>query len=270
MRGILQAVAVAATVLAAAVAPGEPAAAAGRLEAVQQRGEVRVCIWPDYYSISYRNPRTGELEGIDIDMARALGDDLGVAVRFVDSSFADLVANLTNDACDIAMHAIGVRPDRAEHMDFTQPHLVSGIYAVVMRQHPSIKAWADIDRAGHVVVVQRGTYMEPVMRDSLAAAELLVVDTFKAREQEVQAGRADVFMTDFPYGRRMAMLTDWASLLEPPQPVAPTPYAYAVPKGDTAWLARVEAFVTAAKQDGRLREAAQKNGLLPILAEDAR
>ncbi|GAA0584761.1 transporter substrate-binding domain-containing protein [Caenispirillum bisanense] len=265
----MQAVAVAATVLTAVVAPGEPAAA-GRLEAVQQRGEVRVCIWPDYYSISYRNPRTGELEGIDIDMARALADDLGVAVQFVDSSFADLVANLSNDACDIAMHAIGVRPDRAEHMDFTQPHLVSGIYAVVMRQHPTIKTWADIDRPGHVVVVQRGTYMEPVMRDTLTAAELLVVDTFKAREQEVQAGRADVFMTDFPYGRRMAMLTDWASLLEPPQPVAPTPYAYAVPKGDAAWHARMEAFVAAAKQDGRLREAARRNGLLPILAEDAR
>ncbi len=271
MRGLLGAAVFAAVMLfAAGVGHSPVATAAGRLEAVQQRGEMRVCIWPDYYSISYRNPRTGELEGIDIDMAHALAADLGVAVRFVDSSFADLVANLSNGACDIAMHAVGVRSDRMDHMDFTQPYLVSGIYAVAMRQHPSIAAWADIDRPGHVVVVQRGTYMEPVMRESLTAAELLVVDTFKAREQEVQAGRGDVFMTDFPYGRRMAMLTDWASLLEPPQAVAPTPYAYAVPKGDAGWLERVEAFVTAVKQDGRLRAAAQKNGLLPILTEDAR
>jgi len=26
-----------------------------------------VCIWPDYYTTSYRTPRTGTLQGIDID-----------------------------------------------------------------------------------------------------------------------------------------------------------------------------------------------------------
>lgn len=255
---------------AAGLAAAVPAAAGERLQAIGQRGEVRVCIWPDYYSISYRNPRSGELEGIDVDMAKALAADLGVTLRFVDSSFAELVANMENDACDVAMHAVGVRPDRAEHMHFTQPHLVSGIYAVVMRDHPTIGGWQDIDKPGHVVVVQRGTYMEPVMRERLKAAELMVVDTFKAREQEVQSGRADVFMTDFPYGRRMAMLTDWATLLEPPEPVAPTPYAYAVPQDDPEWLARVDAFVTQVKTDGRLRAAAERNGLLPILDEQPR
>ena len=36
---------------------------------------VRVCIWPDYYSITYRDPRTQVLSGIDIDMARELGKE---------------------------------------------------------------------------------------------------------------------------------------------------------------------------------------------------
>lgn len=251
--------------VAAMLAAPQPAAAGGRLQAIEARGELRVCIWPDYYSISYRNPRSGQLEGIDVDMAKALASDLGVSLRFIDSSFAELVANMENDACDVAMHGVGVRADRAEHMLFTRPHLVSGIYAVVMRDHPTIRVWDDIDKPGHVVVVQRGTYMEPVMRGRLTRAELMVVDTFKAREQEVQSGRGDVFMTDYPYGRRMAKLTDWATLLEPAEPLAPTPYAYAVPKDDPEWLARVDAFVTDARRDGRLRDAAERNGLLPIL-----
>ncbi|SDH12815.1 substrate-binding periplasmic protein [Roseospirillum parvum] len=259
----------AAACLALATAP-RPASAEGsapdRLRAIEARGSVRVCIWPDYYSITYRNPRTGQLEGIDIDMARALADDLGVAVDFVDSSFAELVANLTGDLCDVAMHAVGVRADRARHMDFTAPHLVSGMYAVADRRHPTITDWADIDQPGHVVVVMKGTYMEPEMRGRLKQAELMVVDDFKAREQEVQSGRADVFMTDFPYGKRMADLTDWARLIAPPQPVAPTPYAYAVPKDEPAWLARVDAFVRQVKADGRLAAAGEKHGLTPILA----
>ena len=50
----------------------------GRLERVIAAGEVRVCIWPDYYGISFRNPKTRELKGIDIDMAQALAQDMGV------------------------------------------------------------------------------------------------------------------------------------------------------------------------------------------------
>lgn len=245
-----------------------PALSADRLETIRARGDVRVCIWPDYFAITYRNPRTGELQGIDIDMARALAERLGVKATFVDSSFAKLVDNLSSDACDVAMHAVGIRPDRQQHLDFTQPHLVSGIYAVTMHNNPTIRSWGDIDKPGHVVVVQKGTYMEPVMRDYLKRAELRVVDDFKAREQEVQSGRADIFMTDFPYGRKMVELTDWARLLEPPTPIAPTPYAYAVRKGEPAWLKAVDDFVSAVKKDGRLKAAAARHGLTPIVAAD--
>jgi len=242
-------------------------AADDRLKRIEAAGTLRACIWPDYYSITYRNPRTGVLEGIDIDMARAFAADLGVTVTFVDSSFAALVSAMTTDACDIAMHGVGVRADRAQSMAFSEPHLISGMFAVTPLDHPTVKDWADIDKEGHVVVVQKGTYMEPEMRARLRHASLSVVDAFKEREQEVMSGRADVFMTDYPYGRRMADLTDWARLMEPPEPMAPTAYAYAVPKDEHTWLARVNAFVRAAKADGRLRAAAERHGLLPILAD---
>jgi len=268
LQAAARAAVVGVAVLAGVAGASLPARAADdRLERIEASGTLRVCIWPDYYSITYRNPRTGDLEGIDIDMARAFAKDLGVAVSFVDSSFADLVRVMTTDACDIAMHGVGVREDRARFMDFSEPHLISGIYAVAPLEHPTIHDWGDIDRPGHVVAVQKGTYMEPEMRARLHEADLDVVDEFKEREQEVMSGRADVFMTDYPYGRRMADLTDWARLIEPPEPLAPTPYAYAVPKGEPTWLARVNAFVRAAKADGRLRAAAERNGLLPILSE---
>lgn len=239
---------------------------ASHLQAIELRQTVRVCIWPGYYAITYRNPRNGTLEGIDIDLAKEFAHDLGVSVTFVDSSFPKLVENLQNDVCDIAMHAVGVRPERQKVLDFSAPYLISGIYGVASRTHPTLKTWADIDKAGHVVVVQKGTYMEPVMRAMLKQATLKVVDQFQEREQEVESGRADVFMTDYPYGHKMATQTPWATLIEPPAPVAPTPYAYAVPKGDPSWLARVDSFVAAIKADGRLKKYAEKHGLLPIAA----
>lgn len=62
---------------------------ANRLLRVQAARLVRVCIWPDYYSVTYRNPKTQTLSGIDIEMAQALGKDLGVGVEFVICSGVD-------------------------------------------------------------------------------------------------------------------------------------------------------------------------------------
>ncbi|MCS6764238.1 MAG: transporter substrate-binding domain-containing protein [Candidatus Protistobacter heckmanni] len=80
-------------------------ARAGDLERILVQGQLKVCIWPDYYGISYYNPKTRQLGGLDFDMAAALGRELGVTPRFVDSSFMALVDNLFSGACDIAMHA---------------------------------------------------------------------------------------------------------------------------------------------------------------------
>ena len=137
--------------LAMALACLPPLASAGHLDTIQTSRELRVCIWPDYYGISYRNPKTRQLSGVDIDMAQGLGRDLGVAVRFVDSSFASLIPDIEQNRCDIAMFAIGINPARSEKLRFTRPHLISDIYAITTKSNRRIQRWEDIDKPGMVV-----------------------------------------------------------------------------------------------------------------------
>ena len=243
---------------------------ADRLARVLHSQTLRVCIWPDYYGITYRNPKTQQLSGIDIDLAQKLAQDLGsgVQVRFVDSSFARLIDDVTADLCDIAMFAIGITPARAEKLRFTRPHLRSDIYAITTRSNRRILEWADIDQSGVVVAVAKGTYHEPVMRERLQQARLAVLDTPFAREQEVESGRADVFMTDYPYSQRMLANADWARLVSPPATYHLTPYAYAMQPGDDRWHERIERFVGDIKHDGRLLEAARRHKLETIVNFD--
>ena len=238
----------------------------GHLDRVLAAREVRVCVWPGYYGISYRNPNTQQLTGVDVDMARALAKDLSVELRFVDSSFSRLIDDVSQDRCAIAMFAIGITPGRAEKLRFTRAHLVSDMVAVTTRSNRRIREWADIDKPGVVVAVLKGTLHEAVLGDKLRAATLLVVDSPRAREQEVESGRADVFMTDVPYSRRMLDNVDWARLVSPPEPYHLTPYAYALRPGDDAWYARVEQFVAAIKRDGRLQQSAGRHKLDSIVA----
>lgn len=238
----------------------------GRLEAVRARGELRACIWPDYHGISARHPRSNELEGLDIDLVKSLAARLGVRLRFVETDFTAFMDRLTQDDCDVATMAAGITPERARRVAFTRPYLVSAAYAVTTKGNARIRAWADIDAPGTVVAVSAGTVIEPLMRGSLRRAELMVVAPPRTREAELLAGRADVFMTDYPYSRRLMALHAWVQVLDPPERFGETPYAWAVAPGDPGWLAVLDGFLNEVRADGALARSAARHGLEPILA----
>jgi ABC-type amino acid transport substrate-binding protein len=254
-----------AAALMAGVAVPTAAGASPVLERVRAAGTVRVCIWPDYYGISLRNPRTQQLVGLDIDLSAEFARDLGLKLQHVDSSFATLIADLEADRCDVAMFAVGMLPQRMERLRFSRPYLQSDIYAITTKGNRVVQRWEDIDKPGVAVAVQAGTFMEPVMAGALKQARLVRVTPPATRERELEAGRVDVFMTDYPYSRRLLDNADWATLIAPPQPFHVLPYAYAVKPGDAAWLAQVDEFVSRIQRDGRLEAAARRHGLAPIV-----
>lgn len=235
------------------------------LDRIKASANLRVCIWPDYYGITLRNPRNQQLVGIDIDLSGEFAKDLGVKLQHVDSSFIKLIEDLTNDRCDVAMFAVGVTPQRQQVLKFSQPYLQSDIYGVTTRNNRLIKTWQDIDTPGVQVAVQAGTFMEPVMAESLKQAHMVVIRPPQTREQELESGRVDVFMSDYPYSRRLLENAEWARMVSPPKPFHPIPYAYAVKPGDEAWLQQLDDFVARIKKDGRLDAAAKKYGLTEIV-----
>lgn len=239
-----------------------------REQKIVESGKLRVCIWPDYFSISYKNKKNGQLEGIDIDLSQELAQDLGVTVEYVATHFGVFMQDLQADKCDIAMFGVGITEQRAEQIDFSEPYLSSSMYGIAHKTNPLMASWVSIDQPGVIVCVQKGTYMEQAMRDYLQHAELMTVVQSSQREIEVRSGRADVFIADYPYGQRTLKVYDWAKLLTPLHATEQFQYAYAIKQGDPEWLDRVNVFVRAIKADGRLEHYANKNNLRPIALID--
>lgn len=244
--------------------PLHGATAGSRLDEIAGRGSLRVCIWPAYYGITFRSPRDNVLRGIDIDLARAFAADLKVQAQFVDTTFGTFMDDLDQEKCDIAMFGIGHTDARRARVDLSEPHLRSGIYAIATKTSGLVKSWSDIDKQGHVIAVQVGTIMEPFAKENLKQAKVLLVSPPATRENEVLAGRADAFLTDYPYSLRMRYQHDWAVVITSPTPVGVTDYGFAVKKGQPEWIARVNAFVSAIKRDGRLKAAAVAHEMTPI------
>jgi cyclohexadienyl dehydratase len=233
---------------------------------ITKSGVLRVCQWPQYYAISYRDPATGEIKGIDSDLAKEFAKDMGVKLQIVNSTFATFIADLQTNKCDIGMFGIGASLKRAEAVEFSQPYLATGIYALV-KKNGSIKTWSDIDKPGVRVADILGSFTENFMQTYLQHATLNAVSSPATAEGELIANRADVAVADYPSALRVRDEFSWAEVLAPPHPLRVTPYAYVVAPGDQIWLNYINLFVYTIKMDGTLKALAEKNGLGPIVVQ---
>ena len=68
---------------------------------IKQSGELRIGLTGDYSPLSFRN-KLGHLVGFDIDMTKNLAQSLGLTVKFVETSWPSLTADLMADKFDIA------------------------------------------------------------------------------------------------------------------------------------------------------------------------
>lgn len=232
---------------------------------VTKSKKLKVCQYPQYYSISFRNPKTGQIEGIDADLAKELAKDLGAELEIVEFSFGTFIADLQANKCDIGMFALGASLKRAQAVEFSKPYLITNVYGVT-RKGGQIKSWADVDKKGVRAAVSLGSFIEPFMKSYLKNAELISVAPPNTREAELVAGRVDIIMTDYPTAIKVTDEFDWAQTILPDEKLAITPYAYAVAQGDQIWLNYINLFIDTIKLDGRLNLYANKNKLGPIVA----
>jgi cyclohexadienyl dehydratase len=236
-----------------------------RLFEITKNKKLRVCQFPLYYSISFRNPKTGEIEGIDADLAKELAKELDAQLEIVESGFGTFIADLQSNKCEIGMFGVGATLKRAQAVEFSKPYLVTNIYGVT-RKGGRIEKWSDIDKPGIRAAVSLGSYIETFMKSYLKNAEVISVAPPNTREAELVARRADVIMTDYPVAVKATDEFDWAAVVQPDEKLAITPYAYVVPPGDQIWLNYVNLFVDTIKLDGRLMKFAKKHKLDPIVA----
>ena len=228
--------------------------------------KLRVCQFPLYYSISFRNPKTGKIEGIDADLAKELAKELDAKLEIVESGFGTFIADLQANKCEIGMFGVGATLKRAQAVEFSKPYLVTNIYAVT-RKDGKIKNVGRHRPEGHQGRRLARQLHRSFMKGYLKNAEVVSVAPPNTREAELvaQARRRhhDRLPDRHQSDRRVRLGKDNRCRTEK---LAVTPYAYVVPPGDQIWLNYINLFVDTIKLDGRLMQYAKKHKLDPIVA----
>jgi ABC-type amino acid transport substrate-binding protein len=89
---------------------------------------------------------TGELEGFDVDVMRAVGEALGLEVSFAQLDFAGLLPGLTAGRFDVIASGVTRTPERLASTDFflLSPYIVNGLAITRRAEDADITGWATV------------------------------------------------------------------------------------------------------------------------------
>ena len=163
-----------------------------------------------YAPNEYYEEGTDTPTGMDVDLANAMADVLGIEVEFQQvADFGGIVGDLKSKRYDIIMSSISITPARQAEIDFIAYFGPVGTGILVQTGNP--KGFASMeDVCGHKVAAQQGTYQvtqvlgeEGVegLNDTICKDNPIDMQTFPdnpAAVQELTLGRVDAHLSDDP------------------------------------------------------------------------
>jgi len=192
--------------------------------------------------------REGRPAGVSVRIAEALGRHLGREVRIENIAFDGLIPALKTGKIDCIVSSMTATPERARSIAFSAPYLRTGLALLVAAKSP-VRAAADLDAAGRVVAVKKGTTGHQWAAATLKQARLLVLDKESAAVLEVAQGKADAFIYDaLSIHRHHAHHPDTTRALL--QPFREETWAIGLRLGDAELRRQVDEFLTAFRADG--------------------
>jgi polar amino acid transport system substrate-binding protein len=115
------------------------------LAKICSEGEIRVSTDPAYPPQSELNPKTGEYEGFDIDVAMEIAKRLGVEVTWETPDWEVLTAGGWNDRWDMSVGSMTPTNERQEVLDFTEPYAYVPAVVVVHEDSTASDVATDFD-----------------------------------------------------------------------------------------------------------------------------
>ncbi len=201
--------------------------------------------------------KQNELQGFEVDVMNAVGEEAGFDIEFETMSFSGLIGALDAGRIDTIANQITVTPEREAKFVFTQPYVFDGAQVVTKKGNDEVAGVEDL--RGKTVAVNLGSNFEQLLRD-LPYAEEIDIRTYESNiEQDTALGRVDAFVMD--------RISSAQVIKESPLPLqlAGKPFSEirnALPFRDDAkgraLRDRVDAALTTLKENGTLADISVK------------
>ena len=207
--------------------------------------------YPPFEFVSVEN--NGNVIGIDVELAQAVADELGVTLEVHDMPFGELVMALSNGDCDIVIAGMPETEERAEVVNFSNVY-VNDEQTIIVRAEDADKYTSLADFEGKTVDVEMGASSETVARDEMTGANVnalsLIADCFL----ELSQGKCDAVVTGMVVGKQYVINNDAFAELDIDFVNSDKPTQACVAKGDDVFLQLVNDIIKENQDNGNFEK----------------
>jgi glutamate transport system substrate-binding protein len=212
---------------------------------IQQKGEMTIGVKYDVPPFGIKNPQSGEVEGFDIEMGKAVAAKLGVKPKFIEAISDNRIPFLQDGTADLILSTMTINEERVQQIAFSDPYFIA-------RGRVLVPGDSDItgvqDLAGKNVCTALGSTYEANLKKQAPKAKLKLVDSYSECLELVQNGAVDAVSTDDVI--LTGMIIQDKSLKLVGDQLTQEPYGAGIKKGDTQMVDFVNDVFKGLKDDG--------------------
>ncbi|MBQ5754729.1 MAG: amino acid ABC transporter substrate-binding protein [Oscillospiraceae bacterium] len=196
---------------------------------------------------------TGDFEGIDIEVAAAIAEKLGLELQIDDMDFDAALLAAQQGKSDMVMAGVTVTDERLAVMDFSDSY-ATGIQSVIIPEGSDIATLDDL--AGKLIGTQRGTTGYIYCSDEFGEDAVVAYDNGLTAVQALNNGQVDCVVIDNAPAQAFVEANPGLSILDTEYAVEN--YAIGITKGNTALLDAINEALAELTADGTIQAIVDK------------
>lgn len=223
------------------------------LEQALKRGVLRVGM--DTFEPWAMKDKNGNFIGFEIDVATRLAEDMGVKVEFVPTKWSGIIPALLTGKFDVIIGGMGIRPQRALKVNFSNPYDYSGMAIVAHKEKaPAFTSLEDFNKPEVQIACKLGTTAVMATKKFIPKATLRLFDDEAQAYQELRNGNVQAVVGSAPRPAYEALAYPDTLYLPIQGTFTKEPIGFALRKGDFDTLTFFNSWITHVKDEGWLAE----------------
>lgn len=201
----------------------------------------------------------GNMQGIDIDSIRAIGEEQGFKVEFYKETWQNMFDSVASGGRDLAISGISYKDDRAEKYGLSAPYFFNP--SSIMYAKSKVKINGIEDLQGMHVAAMEGSKQEDQLRAMGKYSEMTTKETAFLIYEDLMQGKVDAILHDLP-------ILQYTAKNHPEYEVKIVPYegednpsaqqVVLMAKGNIKLINTVNEGITKLKVKGTFKEIEQK------------
>ena len=194
----------------------------------------------------------GGFEGIDVEIATAIAEKLGLELDILDMDFDSALLAVQQGKSDIVMAGVTVNEDRLLVMDFTDSY-ATGVQVVIVKEGSDVT----MDNMGEGLIgTQRGTTGNIYCTDDYGEDHVVAYDDGFTAVQALMNGQVDCVVIDNAPAQEFVKNNAGLAILDTEYAVED--YAIGLNKGNTALLDAINSALAELIADGTVQSIIDK------------